>query len=90
MWWLCGEDRTYDNMENIAEGTDAAVIRMAKETQTRVASLEGNFNTMTNSIKSLADQQNFDRWIEPLCGSGVVAFNLQPQKGFILNLVIKN
>jgi len=53
LWWLCGEDRTYDNMENIAEGTDAAVIRMAKETQTRVASLEGNFNTMTNSIKSL-------------------------------------
>jgi len=40
-------------MENIAEGTDAAVIRMAKETQTRVASLEGNFNTMTNSIKSI-------------------------------------
>jgi len=53
LWWLCGEDRTYDNMENIAEGTDAAVIRMAKETQTRVASLEGNFNTMTNSLKSL-------------------------------------
>ena len=40
-------------MENIAEGTDAAVIRMAKETQTRVTSLEGSFATMTNSIKSI-------------------------------------
>jgi hypothetical protein len=40
-------------MDNIAEGTDAAVIRMAEETQTRVASLEGNFNTTTNLIKSV-------------------------------------
>jgi DNA adenine methylase len=35
------------------------------------------------SIKSLADNQSFDRWIEPFCSSGVVAFNLQPQKALL-------
>jgi len=55
LWWLCGEDRTYDNMENIAEGTDAAVIRMAKETQTRVTSLENSFTTVSNTVKSMQE-----------------------------------
>jgi DNA adenine methylase len=41
---------------------------------------QGIKTKLVSSIKSLADQQNFDRWIEPLCGSGVVAFNLQPKK----------
>ncbi|MFM7876856.1 MAG: hypothetical protein ACKO8M_10240 [Microcystis panniformis] len=31
---------------------------------------------LLSSIKILADQQNFDRWIEPFCGLGLVAFNL--------------
>ncbi|MBD2623101.1 DNA adenine methylase [Microcystis flos-aquae FACHB-1344] len=41
---------------------------------------QGIKTKLVSSIKSLADQQNCERWIEPLCGSGVVAFNLQPQK----------
>lgn len=40
---------------------------------------QGIKTKLVSSIKSLADQQNFDRWIEPFCGSGVVAFNLQPK-----------
>ncbi len=41
---------------------------------------QGIKTKLVSSIKSLADQQNCERWIEPLCGSGVVAFNLQPKK----------
>ena len=35
---------------------------------------------LLSSIKILADQQNFDRWIEPFCGLELVAFNLQLKK----------
>ncbi|MBC1195707.1 DNA adenine methylase [Microcystis aeruginosa BLCCF158] len=35
---------------------------------------------LLSSIKSFADPLNFDRWIEPFCGVGLVAFNLQPKK----------
>ncbi|WP_041804402.1 MULTISPECIES: DNA adenine methylase [Microcystis] len=41
---------------------------------------QGIKTKLVSSIKSLADQQNCDHWIEPFCGSGVVAFNSQPQK----------
>ena len=41
---------------------------------------QGIKTQLVSSIKSLADQQNFDRWIEPFCGSELVAFNLQPKK----------
>ena len=41
---------------------------------------QGIKTKLVSSIKSLADQQNCERWIEPLCGSGLVAFNLQPKK----------
>lgn len=44
---------------------------------------QGIKNKLVSSIKSLADHQNFDRWIEPFCGSGVVAFNLQPKKALL-------
>lgn len=40
---------------------------------------QGIKTKLVSSIKSLADQQNCERWIEPFCGSGVVAFNLQPK-----------
>ena len=42
-------------MENIVEGTEAAVIRMAKETQTRVTSLENSFATVADSVKSIQE-----------------------------------
>ncbi|MFB2806796.1 MULTISPECIES: DNA adenine methylase [Microcystis] len=35
---------------------------------------------LVSSIKSFADSLNFYRWIEPFCGLGLVAFNLQPKK----------
>ena len=41
---------------------------------------QGIKTKLVSSIKSLADQQNFDRWIEPFFGLGLVAFNLQPKK----------
>jgi DNA adenine methylase len=41
---------------------------------------QGIKTKLLSSTKSLADQQNFDRWIEPFCGLGLVAFNLQPKK----------
>jgi DNA adenine methylase len=44
---------------------------------------QGIKTKLVSSIKSLADNQNFDRWIEPFCGSGVVAFNLQPKKALL-------
>ncbi|MFM7792732.1 MAG: DNA adenine methylase [Microcystis panniformis] len=37
---------------------------------------QGIKTKLLSSIKSLADQLNFDRWIEPFCGLGLVAFNL--------------
>jgi len=37
---------------------------------------QGIKTKLLSSIKSLADQQNFDRWIEPFCGLELVAFNL--------------
>jgi len=49
------KDRTYENMDNIAEGTDAAVIKMAKDTQTRVTSLENNFSTVVDTVKSIQE-----------------------------------
>ena len=44
---------------------------------------QGIKTKLVSSIKSLADHQNFYRWIEPFCGSGVVAFNLQPKKALL-------
>lgn len=44
---------------------------------------QGIKTKLVSSIKSLADNQTFDRWIEPFCGSGVVAFNLQPKKALL-------
>ena len=44
---------------------------------------QGIKTKLISSTKSLADQQNFDPWIEPFCGSGVVAFNLQPKKALL-------
>ncbi|MCA2812976.1 MAG: DNA adenine methylase [Microcystis sp. M090S1] len=41
---------------------------------------QGIKNQLVSLIKSLADQQNCERWIEPFCGSELVVFNLQPQK----------
>ncbi len=37
---------------------------------------QGIKTKLVSSIKSLADHQNFDRWIEPFCGLELVAFNL--------------
>ncbi|MFN7218062.1 restriction endonuclease [Microcystis sp.] len=41
---------------------------------------QGMKTKLVSSLKSFADPLNFDRWIEPFCGLGLVAFNLQPQK----------
>lgn len=41
---------------------------------------QGIKNQLVSLIKSLANQQNFDRWIEPFYGSELVTFNLQPKK----------
>jgi site-specific DNA-adenine methylase len=41
---------------------------------------QGMKTKLLSSIKILADPLNFDRWIEPFCGLGLVAFNLQPKK----------
>ena len=41
---------------------------------------QGIKTKLLSSIKILADQQNFDRWIEPFCGLELVAFNLQLKK----------
>ena len=42
-------------MEVIPEDTEAAVIRMAKETQTRVTGLESNMTTVLDSIKNMQE-----------------------------------
>jgi len=42
-------------MDNIAEGTDAAVIKMAKDTQTKVVSLENNFSAVADTVKSIQE-----------------------------------
>lgn len=34
-------------------------------------------------IRRIAEQQSFDRWVEPFCGSCVVALNIQPQKALL-------
>lgn len=44
---------------------------------------QGIKTKLVEEIKSLTANVNFDRWIEPFCGSSVVAFNIKPKRALL-------
>ena len=44
---------------------------------------QGIKTRLAGEIRSLARTQRFERWVEPFCGSCVVALNIQPKKALL-------
>ena len=44
---------------------------------------EGIKTKLVFAIKKVAESREYTRWIEPFCGSGVVALNVQPKKALL-------
>jgi len=44
---------------------------------------QGIKTKLAGEIQRLAQVQEFDRWVEPFCGSGVVALNVQPKRALL-------
>jgi DNA adenine methylase len=44
---------------------------------------QGIKTKLVSEIRALAAQQDYERWVEPFCGSCVVPFNLQPQRALL-------
>lgn len=44
---------------------------------------QGIKTKLVEEIKSLTANVNFDRWVEPFCGSSVVAFNMKPKRALL-------
>lgn len=44
---------------------------------------QGIKTKLAGEIKRLADSQEFERWVEPFCGSCVVALNVQPKRALL-------
>jgi DNA adenine methylase len=44
---------------------------------------QGIKTKLVGEIKRLARMQDFDRWVEPFCGSCVVALNVQPKRALL-------
>jgi DNA adenine methylase len=44
---------------------------------------QGIKTKLVAEIQKLVAGESFDRWVEPFCGSGVVAFNMQPKKALL-------
>lgn len=38
-------------------------------------------------ISSNVDVSNFERWVEPFMGTGVVAFNVRPKKRYYVTVI---
>jgi hypothetical protein len=66
LWWQQVKDRTYEIMDNLAEGTDAAIIKMTKETQTRVTGLESTIKSMQESMQEFFQQHRGQPTVQPV------------------------
>jgi DNA adenine methylase len=44
---------------------------------------QGIKTKLVGEIRKLVEEQKFERWIEPFCGSCVVPFNVQPKKALL-------
>ena len=44
---------------------------------------QGIKTKLVGEIRKLAQSQSFDRWVEPFCGSCVVALNVQPKRALL-------
>ena len=44
---------------------------------------QGIKTKLADEIKRLARTQSFDRWVEPFCGSCVIALNVQPKRALL-------
>ena len=44
---------------------------------------QGIKTKLVSSIQKIAETREYARWIEPFCGSGVVALNVQPKKALL-------
>ncbi len=44
---------------------------------------QGIKTKLVSTIQKIAEKREYSRWIEPFCGSGVVALNVQPKKALL-------
>jgi DNA adenine methylase len=44
---------------------------------------QGIKTKLVSAIQRIAETREYDRWIEPFCGSGVVALNVQPKRALL-------
>jgi DNA adenine methylase len=44
---------------------------------------QGIKTKLVSAIQRVAETREYSRWIEPFCGSGVVALNVQPKKALL-------
>ena len=44
---------------------------------------QGIKTKLVSAIRKIAETREYSRWIEPFCGSGVVALNVQPKKALL-------
>ena len=44
---------------------------------------QGIKTKLVSSIQKIAETREYVRWVEPFCGSGVVALNVQPKKALL-------
>ena len=44
---------------------------------------QGIKTKLVGEISRVAQTQTFDRWVEPFCGSCVIALNLQPKRALL-------
>src|SRR5258708_23428391 len=44
---------------------------------------QGIKTKLAGEIKKLAQMREFERWVEPFCGSCVVPFNVQPKRALL-------
>lgn len=44
---------------------------------------QGIKTKLVSSIQKIAESRDYSRWVEPFCGSGVVALNVQPKKALL-------
>lgn len=44
---------------------------------------QGIKTKLVSAIQRIAERRDYSRWVEPFCGSGVVALNIQPKKALL-------
>ena len=56
---------------------------MSRPTLVPPLKCQGIKTKLVSAIQKIADTRDYARWIEPFCGSGVVALNVQPKRALL-------